>query len=122
MKISDAEWEVMRIVWNKEPRTAAEVIQELSEPQGWNHRTIRTMLGRLVEKGALDYQVAGHKYLYSAAIEQEACVRVRSESFLSKVFGGDTSALVAHFVEDADLSPDQIKTLRRLLSSKKRSK
>jgi BlaI family penicillinase repressor len=122
MHISDGEWEVMRVIWEDEPKTAAEVIAALVDPTGWNHRTIRTMLGRLVEKGALDYDVDGARYLYRSAVSQDDCVRQRSESFLVKVFGGDASALVAHFVDDHDLSSEEIEELSRMLAAKKRQR
>lgn len=119
MQISDGEWEIMRVIWQREPRTAAEVIEALSDHTDWNHRTIRTMLGRLVDKGVLNYEVDGARYLYRASAGQHECVRERSRSFLSKVFGGDASALVAHFVDDHDLSPEQIDELSKLLTAKR---
>lgn len=122
MQISDAEWDVMRVLWESEPRTAAEVIQALSPSHNWNHRTVRTLLARLVEKAALTYEVEGSRYLYRSAVSQDACVRQRSQSFLSKVFGGDIGALVTHFVEDAQLSTGEIEELSRLLDTKRVSK
>lgn len=121
MNISDGEWEVMRVIWEDEPRTAADVIDALAAPMGWNHRTIRTMLGRLVDKGALVYEVNGSRYLYRSAVSRDECVSRRSESFLSKVFGGDASALVAYFVEDGNLSPAEIAELSELLQARSRS-
>jgi BlaI family penicillinase repressor len=76
-------------------------------------------LARLVEKGALDYDVDGSRYLYRAAVSRERCVRQEGRSFLDKVFGGDVGALLAHFVADAALDDDQIAQLRELLAQKK---
>jgi BlaI family transcriptional regulator, penicillinase repressor len=121
VQISDAEWDVMLVLWQSGPKTAAEVISELAKTHDWNHRTIRTLLARLVEKKALMFESDGNRYLYGTAVTQADCVRQRSQSFLSKVFGGDTSALVAHFVEDARLSKTEIEELTQLLDAKKTS-
>lgn len=119
LQISDAEWDVMEQVWGAGPCTAAEVIRGLRETHDWNHSTIRTLLARLVEKGALDYEVDGARYIYRAAVSRRQCVRQEGRSFLEKAFGGDVAALVAHFVEDASLDRNQLEQLRKLLARKK---
>lgn len=121
MQISDAEWDVMRVIWNEEPRTAAEVIAALEETHDWNHRTIRTLLARLVEKQALSYDVDGTRYLYRSAVKEDDCIQRRGQSFVSKVFGGDVSALVAHFVQDNQLTDEEIAELSRLLEEKSKT-
>ncbi|MCA9194004.1 MAG: BlaI/MecI/CopY family transcriptional regulator [Planctomycetales bacterium] len=121
MKISDAEWDVMLVIWRAEPRTAAEVIEELAESHDWNHRTIRTLLTRLVEKGALTYSVDAAKYIYRSKVTQSECIRHRSDSFLTKVFGGDLRALVSHFVEDGQFSKSEIDELKQMLEAKGKS-
>src|SRR3954469_19481710 len=84
IRISDAEWDVMEVIWEHGRATAADVIGALAEERGWNHRTIRTLLGRLVEKEALQYEVDGHRYLYSPAVTRERCVRRAGRSFVEK--------------------------------------
>ena len=122
IQISEAEWDVMRTVWDDGPLTAARVIASLSETHDWNHRTIRTLLARLVEKGALAYDVDGTRYIYRSAVARRQCVRHESHSFLSKVFGGDVPSLLAHFVEDSALSEDELRQLRELLEAKQPGK
>lgn len=119
LQISDAEWDVMEPIWSAGACTAAEVISALRETHDWNHSTIRTLLARLVEKGALAYDVDGAKYIYRAAVSRERCVKQEGRSFLEKAFGGDITALLAHFVEESSLSRDQIEQLRQLLAQKK---
>jgi BlaI family penicillinase repressor len=119
LQISDAEWAVMEPVWSAGACTAAEVIQALRDTHDWNHSTIRTLLARLVEKGALAYDVDGSRYIYRAAVSRQKCVRQEGRTFLEKAFGGDVTALVAHFVSDASLDPQQIEELRQLLAQKK---
>src|SRR5687767_14062735 len=106
VRISDAEWDVMEAVWNRGQSTAADVIESLAGARGWNHRTIRTLLARLVEKGALAYEVEGHRYLYRPAVTRQRCVRQQSRSFLEKVFAGDVGSLLVHFVQEADMTPE----------------
>ncbi len=119
LQISPAEWDVMAIVWESGSTTAADVIARLSDSHDWSHRTIRTLLARLVEKGALKYTVDGKAYIYRPAVTREQCVRQEGRSFMNKVFGGDVGALLVHFVEDAQLSPEEVEKLRQLLATKK---
>jgi BlaI family penicillinase repressor len=122
LQISDAEWDVMEPIWVAGECTAAEVIKQLRATHDWNHSTIRTLLARLVEKGALDYDVDGSRYIYRAAVSRQSCVRQESRSLLKKAFGGDVTALLTHFVEESSLDRDQIERLRQLLALKKNSK
>jgi BlaI family penicillinase repressor len=114
-QISDAEWEVMKLVWERQPVPAADLVARLGREQRWAPRTIKTMLARLVEKGALDYEVDGKRFLYRAKVRREACVRHESRSFLSRVFGGAVAPAVVHLLSHANLSDDELKQLRRIL-------
>jgi BlaI family transcriptional regulator, penicillinase repressor len=118
--ISDSEWDVMEPIWEAGACTAADVIKRLRATHEWNHSTIRTLLARLVEKGALDYEVDGPRYIYRAAVSRRQCVRQKSRSFLEKAFGGDVAALLAHFVTEATLDQNQIEQLHQLLAQKKK--
>src|SRR3954454_13372249 len=106
--ISDSEWDVMEPIWEAGACTAADVIKSLQATHDWNHSTIRTLLARLVEKGALEYEVDGSRYIYRAAVSREQCVRQKGRSFLEHVFGGDVGALLTHFVTEASLDQHQI--------------
>jgi len=112
----------MEPVWAAGPCTAADVIRELRATHEWNHSTVRTLLARLVEKGALAYDVDGTRYIYRAAVTREQCVRQEGRTFLEKAFGGDVAALLTHFVAEAALDRDQIEQLRQLLAHKKSPK
>jgi BlaI family penicillinase repressor len=88
-KISDTEWEIMRVVWSKHPITAAEVIESLvAEDPSWHPKTARTLLARLVKKKALDYEPRGRSYVYEPRLREADCVEAASRSFLERVFGG----------------------------------
>jgi BlaI family transcriptional regulator, penicillinase repressor len=120
-QISDAEWEVMKVVWERQPVSAAEVVERLGRERRWSPRTIRTMLNRLLAKRAIDYRPEGKRYLYRSRISRDACVRQESRSFLSRVFDGAAAPAVMHLLTHCDveefrkLSPDELQHLRHLL-------
>lgn len=117
-KISDAEWQVMQVLWAQSPLNASEIVDRLAEQQNWSPRTIKTMLSRLVQKGALTFTQERNRYHYLPAVTQPACIRDASRSFLSRVFSGDTNLLLAHLVEAGRLSREDIETLKKTLEDK----
>jgi BlaI family penicillinase repressor len=115
-RISDTEWEIMRIVWQKHPLTANEIIEQLGAAGGgWHPKTARTLLARLVQKGALGYEAKGRTYVYSPLVSEEDCVATASESFLDRVFGGSLKPMLAHFVERQKLTRGDLEELQKLL-------
>lgn len=115
-RISDTEWEIMRVVWDRNPITAAEIIDKLSEGDpSWHPVTAKTLLNRLVKKGALGFLVDGRTYWYKPLVKEKECVNAASASFLGRVFSGSLSTMVAHFVEQRRLTPKQTRELRKLL-------
>jgi BlaI family penicillinase repressor len=120
--ISDSEWEVMNVVWAKQPLTATEVFAFLPEGHGWAQKTVSTFLTRLVEKGVLATEKQGKAFAYRAIVPREQCVRAEGDSFLQRVFQGAAGDLVLHFCERADLSAEEIRELEKLLRAKKAGK
>jgi BlaI family penicillinase repressor len=118
-RISETEWEVMKVIWEQGPMTAAMVMEQLrkQDPE-WHPKTLKTLLGRLVRKGALDYEEQGRAYLYRAVYPEAECVAAVSESFLRRVFGGGLKPMLAHFIESKRLSQGEIKDLRRILDGR----
>ena len=117
-RISDAEWEVMRVVWKRHPIDAGSVAEVVCERRDWSERTVKTLLARLVAKGALGYDVDGKRYLYRPLVAREACVRQASRSFLERVFGGAVRPALLHLVRESDLTPEEIDELERLLEGR----
>lgn len=117
-RISDAEWEVMQVVWSLRTATAADVIERLAPETGWSHRTVRTLLSRLVQKGVLAAEDDGHRHRYRAVVSRKRCVRDAGRTFLEKIFEGDPAELLVHFVQTSKISPEQIEELKRLLDEK----
>lgn len=115
-RISDTEWEVMRVIWDQHPATASEIINRLvMADASWHPKTVRTLLARLVQKEVLSYQARGRKYVYSPLMTEEECVSSASASFLERVFGGALKPMLAHFVGKGRLSRTELADLRRLL-------
>ena len=119
ISISDSEWQIMHLVWEREPITTADVVAFLEESKGWHSRTTRTLLDRLVKKGALDQEKDGKRYLYSALVERKDCVRQERQSFVDRVFGGNSAAMILNVVRETKLSDQDIAELERLLKEKK---
>jgi BlaI family penicillinase repressor len=117
-EISNAEWQVMNVVWEKQPVTARTIIDELSDSNAWTPATIRTFLHRLVKKGALTFTQDGNRYLYRAAVTRSATVKHAGKSFLASVFSGEGAPLLTHFVKSTKLSSEEIQQLRDLLAKK----
>ncbi|MBU9742983.1 BlaI/MecI/CopY family transcriptional regulator [Lachnospiraceae bacterium ASD3451] len=114
-RISDAELEVMKIVWNCAPISTTEVIERLTATTKWSPKTIQTMLLRLVKKGALSYEKSSRVFVYSPAVAREDYVNRESESFLHRFYGGTLRSMVVNFLEEERLSQDEIEELRQLL-------
>ncbi|MGA2557708.1 MAG: BlaI/MecI/CopY family transcriptional regulator [Verrucomicrobiota bacterium] len=120
MRITEAEWEVMAVVWDRTPAAASTVFEVLEERKQWTLATVRTLLRRLVNKGALRQESEGKRYLYTPLISMAECVRRESESFLDRVLGRAPSEAILHLVKRADLSRDDIQELRRILRGKEK--
>ncbi len=110
----------MLLLWKRAPRLASEVASDLAPDHDWSERTVKTMLARLVKKGALTATPEGKRYLYEPAVSREACVRRETRSFLDRVFGGSASPLLAHFVREGQLDEGQLDELRDLLKEEER--
>jgi BlaI family penicillinase repressor len=122
-KISEAEWEIMRVVWARDCITASEIIDAPSRSnQQWHPKTTRTLLARLVKKGALEHQLLGRVYVYKAKVAERECVAFASNSFLDRVFGGALKPMLAHFAEEKKLTKKDLQELRELLEKKGRKK
>lgn len=114
-RISEAEWSVMDVLWERSPLGSSEVVAELAPATGWSPKTVGTLLGRLVKKGYLGFEDQGGRYLYRPAVPRSEAVREESRSFVERVFGGDASSLLLHFARSAELSPEDLAELRRVL-------
>jgi BlaI family penicillinase repressor len=118
-RISDAEHVVMEVLWAEAPLTAQTVAQRLSDSQEWTLPTVKTLLSRLVSKGALSTKADGRRFLYHPSIERADYVSGESQRLVDRLFGGRLTPLVAHFAEQEALSPDDIAEIELLLKALK---
>lgn len=114
-KISDAEWTVMKVLWDRGTSTLAEVVAELEGQLHWKPRTVQSLIRRLTEKGALKTEAIGREFRYSPAIIQDECQFEESRTFLDRVFNGRLTPFVAGFMEREEVSQDELDALREVL-------
>jgi len=114
-EISDAQWKIMEIIWQRESATASDLIDALVPETGWNHQTIRTLLARLVQKGVLETQPVKNYYVYRPLVSREETVREEGETFLNKLFHGNADALLVHFVREGKVNQATLDRLQDML-------
>lgn len=117
-KISEAEWEVMKIVWTDSPRTSNQIIEALENTKDWKPKTIKTLISRLVSKNALGFKEEGRKYLYYPIVNKNECIRAENQTFLSKVYNGAIKNMLVSFIKESDLSKEDIDDLKRILDER----
>jgi BlaI family transcriptional regulator, penicillinase repressor len=122
-KITETEWEIMRVVWAEHPVTATQIIERLTGGERrWHPKTTRALLNRLVQKGILDYEPRGRVHVYEPLFTEQECVAAASESFLARVFGGSLQPMLAFFVERQRITKEDLKQLSDLLEGKEGKK
>jgi BlaI family penicillinase repressor len=117
-RISDAEWTVMKVVWQLETATAKQVVEELAGDAAWKPKTIHTLLSRLVQKGVLATERPAREYLFRPLVSEEECRRGASRSFMTRVFDGKIAPFLACFLADQKLSRKEIEEIRSILNKK----
>lgn len=115
MQISEAESVVMDVLWRRHPLGADDVVAELADSRHWQEATIKTLLNRLLNKGAIAAEKDGRRYLYSPLLKRGDWVLEESRGLLDRLFDGRVAPLVAHFSEQRKLTRKDIAELRKLL-------
>ena len=116
--ISDAEWQVMRVLWRKSPVTVREVIEILSKKTTWKSETIRTLINRLTKKKAIAFEKRGRRHYFYPLLSQEECVKADADSFLARAGGVMLKPILAAFIETEQLSAEEIAELQKILDKK----
>jgi predicted transcriptional regulator len=120
MRISDAELEVMEVLWASDsPLTATQIAERIGADRGWSLATVKTMISRLSAKGAIAYREQRRRYLYSAAIARESYVGKESRRFVDQLFGGRLSPLVARLADEDALDEEDIAAIEAILKELK---
>ena len=111
--ISNAEFDVLDVLWNGYPATSSDIIERLNQHKEWHEKTVKTLLGRLVKKGVLDYEKHQRKYLYRPLIAREDYTKKETETFVSRLFKGKIAPLVAGFANHNSLSKQDVEELKK---------
>jgi BlaI family transcriptional regulator, penicillinase repressor len=114
-RISDAEYAVMEVLWTDAPLAAHDVAVRLTNSQSWTLATVKTLLSRLVTKGAVAAAADGRKFLYTPMLERETWVSGESKRLVDRLFGGKLSPLVAQFADQESLTDEDISEIEALL-------
>ena len=117
-RISDAEWQVMGVLWEKAPLTVKEVIETLSRKTTWKSETIRTLINRLTKKKAIAFEKRGRRHYFYPVLSQEECIKADADSFLARAGGVMLKPILASFIEKEQLSAEEIAELQQLLDKK----
>ncbi len=118
--ISDAELEIMKQLWEEHPRTSDAIIDKLSKKMAWSAGTIRTFINRLVKKEAIGYNRKGRTFYYYPIITREDYLRIENISFLSRIYDGAVDKFFYHFLDNEDITEQDIERLEALLLEKKK--
>ena len=116
--ISEAEWEVMKVLWKTSPLTANAIVENLTGSTSWKRETIRTLINRLVQKKALGFKKKGRQYDYFPLVSEAECVMAETKLFLNRLGSSSIEPMLAEFVEEKKLSPEKIDRLKRILEQK----
>jgi len=119
LKISDAEWQIMKVLWESNPLTAGQIISKLVEIN-WSPNTIHTLLSRLVTKGALKVTKNSHLNEYTPLITAEEGKQLETTNFLKKVYDGSLKMMFTGFIKEDQLSEEDLKYLKNLIAEKEK--
>ncbi len=116
IEISNAELSVMQVLWQRQPLSANDVVTALGNEKDWHEKTVKTLLNRLVSKGALGFEKEGRAYLYYPLIDQQQYQLEQGRSFVERIFSGRIAPLVAGFASQNKLSADDVAQLKQLIA------
>ena len=119
-RISEAESEIMKLLWQKKPLSANEIIQHLSQHMDWSDQTIKTFINRLLKKEAIRFEKSGRNYLYYPLISHNEYLQSENKSFLNRVYNGAVGLMCAKFLQEEKLSDSEIEHLQQMLEKMKK--
>lgn len=119
-KISEAEYEVMKVIWENFPISTNEIIEKFENKSEWSPKTIQTLISRLVKKGIITYKKQSRVYIYTPLISENEYINQESKSFLDKFYNGTINSMVLNFIEEDALSDEDIDELKKILDKSKK--
>lgn len=118
-KISEAEWEVMKIIWEKDSCSANEIIKSLEGSTEWKPKTVKSLISRLLKKKAIGFNEDGRTYYYYPLVDERECVKEESKSFIQRVYNGAAKNMLLNFIENDKLTEKDLDDLKRILDDRK---
>lgn len=117
-QISEAEYEVMKIVWKHAPISTTEITDRLLATTSWSPKTIQTLIKRLVTKGVLTYEKQSRVFVYTPLVKESDYINQESRSFLKRYYDGNITSMLSAYLENDRLSESEIDQLRSLLTKR----
>lgn len=117
--LQPSEWKVMRIVWRLKSCAARDVYTRARADYGWSPTTVKTILSRLVDKEYLTAEQIGNSFLYRPARSALMSLRLSIDALLENAIEGTTGPLLAHIIQNTELSDDEVAMLGKLLKEHK---
>ena len=117
LSISESEWKIMKVLWERPELTLKEIGLETAvlNDTAWSYTTIRTLVTRLLEKGAIAADKTAGNFKYSPAVSENECKFKEMNRFLSRVFDGSVSMLVSTLTKDSNLTEEEQKELMNII-------
>ena len=113
--ISNAEWEIINVLWTQSPLSANHIIEQVQQSKAWNEKTIRTLIMRLYKKGLLSREKQDGVYQYTPTVEEDYMKYEKTKTLVNQLYGGDVKSLVLNFVEQKELNEQDLQELHDLL-------
>lgn len=114
-RVSEAELQLLAALWDRAPQSATELADSVGAANGWTLATVKTLIARLVQKGAVDAAADGRRFLYSPLLARDAVVAQESERLVDRLLGGRVSPLVAHLAAREALSAEDIAEIEEII-------
>lgn len=115
MKLSEREWTVLNALWETDGAELGVLVTKLYENTGWSRNTVLTYLTRMEVKGLVRIDKETYPHIYHATVDRESCQQQERQSFLHRVYSGSAGELIAAFLKEKPISPEERERLRKIL-------
>lgn len=119
-QISDAEFEVMNVIWKYAPINTNDIVEKVSQNNEWSPKTIQTMISRLEKKGLISHEKEGRIFVYSPRVLKESYLEAESRTFANRFFDGAMNRVVVNYLDNSELTEDDIHELQAILERKRK--
>lgn len=114
--ITNAELAILHVLWASSPQLSADIVNKVQQNNDWHEKTIKTLLSRLVKKGAVDFNKSGRAYQYYPLVDQQNYQQHVSSTIVDRLFSGRVSGLVSGFAKQRDLSQEDVESLKKIIA------